>query len=108
MERARAEMRAPRLARAVIAAHIGWMEQVRERANDAEARERLRVSIEELDSAVGCLAELHPLRMATEHAAEVHERWVQDPEGEALMMTLACALLSRMLEEASDVFGMYG
>jgi hypothetical protein len=104
MERANAEMRAPRLARAVIAAHIGWMEQVREQADDFEACERLRAAVEELEGTVESLFELHPLRMAAEHTAIVHERWAQDPETEALVMVLACALLSRVLEDTSYAF----
>lgn len=97
-------MRSPRLARAVIAAHIGWREEVRERGAEPEARERLRASIEALEQAVTGLAELHPLRMAAQHTAYVHARWADDPESEALTMALACALLSRVLEEISYAF----
>lgn len=105
MERAEAEMRSPRLARAVIAAHIGWRQEVRERGAELESRERLRVAIEALEQTVADLTELHPLRMAAEHAAYVHARWAEDPESEALAIALACALLSRVLEETSYAFG---
>jgi hypothetical protein len=98
------EMRARRLASAVIAAHAACDGRARARADGAEARELLAARVEDLVVMVMLLPQTHGLRLAAEHVAEVHARWDADPQAEALVMAVAVAFLERMAVETDTAF----
>ncbi len=104
MQRVEIEGRARRLASAVITAHAACDGHARDRTDATEAFETLAERIGDLDAIVLLLPRLHGLRIAAEHAREVHGRWRRDPRAESLMMAVAMSLLDRMIDETDTAF----
>ena len=104
LQRVEIEGRARRLASAVITAHAACDGHARGRTDGAEAHETLAERIDDLGAIVLLLPRLHGLRIAAEHACEVHARWQSDPVAESLTMAVAMSLLDRMIDETDTAF----